>query len=273
VRDKLISEHQSSAELLKPFLRGRDVKRWCVEPNDLWMIYIPWHFPLHADLAISTASPKAEAEFRKRYPAVYAYLVRFREQLEARDQAEIGIRYEWYALARPREESWQEFEKPKIVFTDIAQRGEFGWDDGNHYVLNTAYSLPTTERWLLAVLNSHAVLWFYTRISNTIRGGFVRFIRQYVEQIPIPRTNPRQQASVQQQVDEIIAQKRAGEFFGEIEARLDGLVAHLYGLKEDEYWLILDELALPDPVRVGALNAYRETALILAKGSRKSTPN
>ena len=45
----------------------------------------------------------------------------------------------------------------------------------------------------------------------------------------------------------------------ELEARIDGLVAHLYGLNEDEYRLILDDLALPDPVRVGALNAYRDT--------------
>ena len=34
-RDRLISEHKSSAEILKPFLRGRDVKRWCVESTDL----------------------------------------------------------------------------------------------------------------------------------------------------------------------------------------------------------------------------------------------
>ncbi|MBI1802742.1 MAG: Eco57I restriction-modification methylase domain-containing protein [Chloroflexi bacterium] len=38
-RDRLIKEHPSSAEVLKPFLRGRDVKRWVVEPQDLWLIF------------------------------------------------------------------------------------------------------------------------------------------------------------------------------------------------------------------------------------------
>ena len=38
-RDWLIREHKSSAEILKPFLRGRDVKRWRVEPQDLWLIF------------------------------------------------------------------------------------------------------------------------------------------------------------------------------------------------------------------------------------------
>jgi hypothetical protein len=38
-RDRLIAEHPSSAEVLKPYLRGRDVKRWKVEPQDLWLIF------------------------------------------------------------------------------------------------------------------------------------------------------------------------------------------------------------------------------------------
>jgi hypothetical protein len=68
-------------------------------------------------------------------------------------------------------------------------------------------------------------------------------------------------------VDCILKAKKAdaSAFVGELEAEVDGLVAHLYGLTEDEYRLILDDLALPDPVRVGALNAYRETTLTLTK--------
>ena len=38
-RDRLIAEHLSSEEVLKPFLRGRDVKRWKVEDPDLWIIF------------------------------------------------------------------------------------------------------------------------------------------------------------------------------------------------------------------------------------------
>ena len=38
-RDRLIAEHPSSAEVLKPFLRGRDVKRWRVDYQDLWLIF------------------------------------------------------------------------------------------------------------------------------------------------------------------------------------------------------------------------------------------
>ena len=45
-----------------------------------------------------------------------------------------------------------------------------------------------------------------------------------------------------------------------MEAEIDARVAHLYGLTEEEYSLILSELNLPDPFRVAALNCYRDIA-------------
>ena len=45
-RDKLISQHGSSSEVLKPYLRGRDVKPWCATYADLWLLYIPLLPPL-----------------------------------------------------------------------------------------------------------------------------------------------------------------------------------------------------------------------------------
>ncbi|MGH7890487.1 MAG: Eco57I restriction-modification methylase domain-containing protein, partial [Thermodesulfobacteriota bacterium] len=183
--DRLIAEHPSSAEVLKPFLRGRDVKRWRVEPKDLWLLFIPWHFPLHEDPSIKGPSQKAEREFQKRYPAIYTHLLRFKKELSARNIAETGVRYEWYALQRWGAEYWQEFEQPKIVYPDIAQRAEFTYDRQGFYLVNTLYMIPTDKIWLVGVLNSSIIFWFYKKISSQIRGNFVRYIAQYASQIPI----------------------------------------------------------------------------------------
>ena len=51
------------------------------------------------------------------------------------------------------------------------------------------YLLPTTQLWFLGILNSKVVYWYYTKFSSQIRGGFVRFIAQYVSQIPVPITS------------------------------------------------------------------------------------
>ena len=63
------------------------------------------------------------------------------------------------------------------------------------------------EMWLLGLLNSKVVFWFYTKTSTQIRGGFVRFIAQYVSQIPIPSIKPAQKASISKLVNQILAAK------------------------------------------------------------------
>jgi hypothetical protein len=236
----LIAEHASSAELLKPLVRGRDVKRWRVESQDLWFIFVPWHFPLHEDTSIAGASKKAEGEFEKRYPAIFQHLKKFKQALSARNKAETGVRYEWYALQRCAADYWQEFEKSKIVFPDIAQGTEFAYDEDSHFLGNTLYLLPTNEKWLLGLLNSKAIFWFYTKVSAQIRGGFVRFIAQYVSQIPIPAATPQQQAAIARVVERILAAKQADAAadVSALEAEIDGLVYGLYGLTAAEVGVI-----------------------------------
>src|SRR5262249_17303850 len=68
-RDRLIAEDASSKEVLKPFLRGRDIKRWRCESKNMWLVFVPWHFPFHDDTSITGPSPKAEREFARQYPA------------------------------------------------------------------------------------------------------------------------------------------------------------------------------------------------------------
>lgn len=266
-RDRLIAEHKSSSELLKPFLRGRDVKRWRLESENLWLIFVPWHFPLHEDATVQGPSGRAEAEFKKRYPAIYAHLSRFRESLAARNKAETGVRYEWYALQRWGAEYWREFEHSKVLYPDIYEHQSFVWEDSGFYPANTCYFIPTTEKWLTGLMNSLTVEWFYGLISNRIRGGYLRAFSDYMQQIPIPKPSLPVKKVIEASVSKIQEAKRKDPeaFVGELEAEIDGHVAHLYRLTEGEFSSILDELTLPDPVRVGALNAYRETKRSLAK--------
>lgn len=99
-KDALIAQDPKSAEIIRPILRGRDIKRYSYDFADKWLIFVPWHFPLHKDTNITGASKKAEAEFEKQYPAIYNRLLSYKPILEKRNKAETGIRYEWYALQR-----------------------------------------------------------------------------------------------------------------------------------------------------------------------------
>lgn len=192
-RDHLIAKHPSSAAVLKPFLRGRDVKRWQAEYADLWLAYIPWHFPLQLDESITGASLKAEAIFRRDYPAIYEHLRGFKKELSARNVAETGVRYEWYTLQRWGADYWTEFTKPKIVYSEITWRPEWAYDTQGMYGSNTVYFLQTSDLWILGVVNSPITWWFAWRTAVHGKDEALRFIGEYVQELPIPRPTSKQQ--------------------------------------------------------------------------------
>jgi len=240
-RDKLISEHQSSDSVLKQFLRGRDVKRWQIVSPDLWVIYIPWHFPLHDDRGITSASKKAEAEFKKQYPAIYSHLERFKKDLAIRDKAETGIRYEWYALARPRYESESAFGQPKIVIPTIEKNTAYGVDSRGHFSNDkTTICLADDINFVLAVLNSKVLWWMIRKTAATKQGGFYEFKPMYVSALPIPSATPEQQHPIMGLVDRILAAKQRNPEadVSALEREIDELVYALYGLTPEEIKIV-----------------------------------
>jgi adenine-specific DNA-methyltransferase len=235
-RDRLIAEHPSSAEVLKPFLRGRDVKRWSVENPDLWLIFIPWHFPLHRDSSISGVSEKAEEKFALNYPAIYNHLLIYKKQLSNRNQSETGIRYEWYALQRCAASYWQEFEKTKILYPDIAESCNFTAIFNNSYLDCTCFFIPVEIFYLLGILNSAIINFWFSSICPKVRGNFMRFKSIYVEQIPIPKASEADKQAIEKLVEKCLAAKGVG--VEEWEAEIDDRVAHLYGLTAEDMKII-----------------------------------
>ncbi len=203
-RDRLIVEDAKSAEILKPFLRGRDVKRWQVNYADLWLIYVPWHFPLHNDKTIKGASEKAEKEFEKQYTAIYNHLLSFKNGLSSRNKDETGVRYEWYALQRWGADYWKEFDQPKIVWGNLATKPQFVFTEETYFVSAPACFLVSSSLYLLAILNSTVSRYVVSKYAAERQGGFLEFKPMYVEQISIPTASDEQQDLVGKIVDYIL---------------------------------------------------------------------
>jgi len=184
-RDRLITEHASSSEIIKPWLRGRDVKRWRIDNPGLFLCYVGWHTEI------------------KKYPAVYKHLSRFSEELKARPEVKAG-RVPWYALSRYASDYWQEFAQPKVLYPDIYEHQSFAWDEQGFYAANTCYFIPTEEKWLTALFNSRMIEWFYSQISNKVRGGYLRAFSDYMKLIPIPKTTEMQRNVIAQLVDYLL---------------------------------------------------------------------
>jgi hypothetical protein len=79
------------------------------------------------------------------------------------------------------------------MLPDISLRGNFAFDDkGSIYCVNTAYIICSDSLGLLGILNSKLVTFIYRSLSSTYRGGYLRFIYQYLAQIPIVQKFPEQ---------------------------------------------------------------------------------
>ncbi|WP_270777879.1 TaqI-like C-terminal specificity domain-containing protein [Holdemanella biformis] len=188
-KNALIASDPKSEELIRPILRGKDIKRYTYNFANLWLIYIPWHFPLHNDPNIKGASVKAEEEFKKQYPAIYSYLEGHKEKLSKRNKAETGIRYEWYALQRWGSNYSDDFFERNIAWQRITHENTFCLTKENTVILDSmAFINGAKEKtyYLLAVLNSNLVkFWMKKNVPEYGSTGY-RFSNQFVTQIPVP---------------------------------------------------------------------------------------
>jgi hypothetical protein len=239
-RERLIQQDKSSAAILKPYLAGRDLKRWRVQPRALWLIYIPWHFPFHEDTKITAASDAAEAEFRRVYPAIYAHLEQFRDALSKRDKAETGIRYEWYAMARPRFEIHDAFEGPKIILGRFMNEPTYAFDTHGYYHNDAQYLIGGATPYLAGILNSRVCWWFLTQICTDLQSGYLQALIEYQIQIPIPVAPPDEGKRTEQLVNRIIVEKErdSSTDVSALEAEIDQIVYRLFDLTPEEIAII-----------------------------------
>ena len=184
-------ERLRTADLIRPILRGRDIKRYGYDWANLWLIYVPWHFPLHKDPTIQGASSKAEQAFSEQYPAVYQHLLQYKQQLSARNKAETGIRYEWYAIQRWGANYSDDFFKPKIMYAEIVQEPRFYLDNDGYFFPEATTFILTGEHlpYLYNLFHSKAISYFFKTFyaGGGLGDSGYRYKKTFFEKLPIPK--------------------------------------------------------------------------------------
>ena len=187
-RDQLIAEHPASADILKPFLHGRDIRRWGVAKpvdksrsiGDSWLIF---------------ACRRIEID---RYPAIRKHLEKYKSALSKRTGKQ-----KWYELPATKSNA-EHFTQTKLVCPNSYDHQTFAVDTEGFYCGDTCYLVPTQETWLCGLLNSRAVEWFYSQTSNQLSGDYLRARSRYMQQIPIPDLTPTQKSLIGKIVDYLI---------------------------------------------------------------------
>lgn len=238
------AEKERTAKLIRKMLRGRDIKRYSYEWAGLWVIFIPWHFP-------NVEKPKTmlenEQDLKEQYPSLYKHLLSHKERLSKRNKEETGIRYEWYCLQRWGANYYQEFEKEKIVYSEIVRKPQFYLDVNlNFYAEATSFILTGENlKYLIAFLNNDFVAFIFKTFyagGNLGENGF-RYKKAFLEKLPIPKINSKNQKLANELVnlvDEILKAKEQDKNANtqELENKINSLVYKLYNLTEEEIKII-----------------------------------
>ena len=235
-KEHLIKEDEKNAEIIKPLLQGRNIRKWFYNQSGKYMIFIPWHFPLHKDTTLSGASEKAEFELKNKYKSLYKHLLKHREKLLKRNADETGIRYEWYALQRCASTYYPEFEKEKIIWGLTADKWAYCFDDKKHYLPSNGYILTSNSqlsiKYILAVLNSNLMRFYFDFIGVMTAGGAYTLKYDTVAQFPIKVISTEQQQQIIEAVDEMIVLHK--EKANSYQKFLNRITSNLSGFKENQ---------------------------------------
>ena len=252
-QNELIAAHPASADILKPFLHGQDIRRWHVNTPQHWLIFT------HRGIAIND------------YPAILNYLEKHKNSLQKRKGKQ-----EWYELPVSLDNAAR-FAQPKLVCPNTYNYQTFAVDTEGFYYGNTSYLIPTEEKWLCGLLNSRTVEWFYSQVSNQLTIDPLRARSGYIQQIPVPKITPAHKALIAKIVDYLIYLQqqptinskdlkyaRDRIMLGYFERVIDGLVYEAYLPKElhksNKVFLqpLLDEgLPLIEEIQGDKMSAFR----------------
>lgn len=223
------SERKRTTKLIKPILRGRDIKRYSYEWANLWLINTHNGYVENGE--------KIPAIDINDYPALKKYLDNFYPKLEKRtDKGKTPYNLRNCAY-------YEDFEKEKIIWAEMTKEPCFTWDDNNIFINQTCYFMDGSNKYMLGVLNSKLIYFYMQQIAVTLGDGAFRWIKQYIEKLPILQITPQNQSladAIVKNVEAILKIKKDNQNANtsDWENAIDALVFKLYDLTDNEIQML-----------------------------------
>lgn len=189
-RERLVREDPACADIIKPYLRGQDIERWWSPESALFMIVLkssgdhPWPWANASD------EIQAEAVFAATFPSLHSHMKSFESWRDHNKKRDVGLRHRedqgrfWWELRSCT--YYDAFERPKVLYVDIAWSASFSLDRSGRFTNNTAYFIPSGDPWIAAVLNAPIGWWFAWRKAQHGKDEALRYFTSFVEEYPIP---------------------------------------------------------------------------------------
>jgi adenine-specific DNA-methyltransferase len=263
VKEKLCAEHPSSKELIKPVLRGRDIKRFYLQWTGDWIIFT------------------RRGTNIEKYPAIKKYLSQFRNELEPGVGRKQG-NYKWFEI-QDNTAFYPQFEKRKLIWTRLSNINAFAISTEKEFSLDsTSFAVGDNLEYLSAILNSK-ITFFYFKLGSVIWGkDGIKWFGKYFDNIPIPQISKDEQRPFENLVNYILQAHELlnGESNREIitkqfEEVIDGMVNELFfenSIKEANASII--DLVKKQITDISSVRGKEEKQKLIEKVYKKiSEPN
>lgn len=228
---KLIDEDPAGEELIRPWLRGRDIRKWKTEWAGLYVINIPSTANKKWPWSDAKTEDAARQTFKQTYPSIHRHLSHWKKKLKKRDdQGKF-----WWELRSCA--YYGEFNQSKITWGNLATEPKFAFDTTSSYVSAPANIIPTEDLYLLAILNSPICKWMIALEAATRSSGFLEYKPMYVGKIPIFPASEIQKAPIVERVRTILENPDVPDM-PNLEAEINTLIFDLYDLTEDEIAIV-----------------------------------
>ncbi len=227
---KTQEERKRTEALIKPILRGKDIKRYSYEWAHLWVINTHNGYTSNLKFKI----PPIDIE---KYPATKAHLNSYWNTIATRsDQGDTPYHLRNCAYL-------EDFEKEKIVWAEMTDEPRFIYDNKGFYTNQTCYFIARDDKYLFAILNSKVIYFFMRQMASNLGEGAFRWIKQFIERLPIPQITEKNQELADKITDgakQILALKEKDPKTNtqQLEKEIDALVYQLYNLTDEEIKII-----------------------------------
>lgn len=228
IKNNIIKKDKKCSDLIKPFLTGKDIKRYSIGFKNRYLIYT--YTGVNID----------------KFPAIKEHLLQYKEKLDKVWEVKHD-KHPWYELRGCS--YYDEFCKNKIIYPRINIRPNFTLDDKGYFTQDSSFIMPSSCKYLLGVLNSKLMQYYVRFVCSLLRGGYYDYRYQYVETFPIVRTNKKIEEKMDNFVEKLLVLNKRVKGFGDkqtdertrikeeitkIEREIDKLVYKLYGLTKEE---------------------------------------
>ena len=219
-KDALIATSPKNAEIIRPIVLGRNIKRYNYKWEGLWLINS--HNGIKGQLK--------GINIQEDYSTIYEYLKTFLPQIQLR--ADQGS--DWTNLRNCAYLS--DFDKPKIAWGNLGLKGQFAFIEEPMIINAPSPFFATDNTYLLAILNSRISDFYIKQLGVTRSGGYFEYKPMFIEQLPIPEVSKDEELYFKKMVKEI--QSCSDQEKEKLDLALEAKIADLYQLSEEEKAII-----------------------------------